>query len=274
MVLNHFAGKALPLLRRLVQDHRRRHPRIQRLHPIPHGNRNPRTQVRHSIPRRPTHGRRMRTSGHNLNPSHAQLRQQHRNRHTAQHGKPQPRSRRRAQRLRRPRVRTPASRHHSGRAKSLRRPHNRPNISRILHRRQHHHQRRVSAQRSISRSRPAHHIIERPRRLQEKRRHSLRRLGASHRGKQFVRSPHHPRTRNPRLTPTRRAQNPFQVRRLARFAHQQRLRLQSRTQRVLHQLRPFHTNPIALRRPRPAQSRAKYLQPLILAARNRLFTQV
>src|SRR5271155_2920622 len=291
-------GKAFPLPRRLAQNHRSRHPSVQRLHPSAHRNRNPRirdildlprqpsslipnkyrhrlAQIRHSIIRAASIRRsRVRTSRHNLNPRHSQLRQEHRNRHPAQDRNPQTRSRRRPQSLRRPRISTPPSSHHPSSPKRFSRPHNRPNIPRILHPSHHHHQSRIAAQSPINRSQPAHHIIKRPRTLREKRRHSLRRLRPSHRRKQFIRSPQHPRTRNPRDTLPSRAQNPRQLRRLPGFAHQKRLRLQSRPQRVLHQFRPLHSNRFARSRPRPAQGPAKYLQPLILAAGNQLLTQV
>ncbi len=89
--------------------------------------------------------------------------------------------------------------------------------------------------------------------LREKRRHSLRRLRPRHRRKQFISSPHHPRTRNPGLTLSSRAQNPLQFRRFPGFAHQKRLGTQPRTQRILHQFRPLDAYRLALK---PAPSRA------------------
>ncbi len=217
----------------------------------------------------------MRTSGHNLNLSHSQLRQQHRNRHPAQNREPQTRSRRRPQSLRRPRISAPARRHHPSRPKRLRRPHNRPHIPRILHRSHHHHQRRIPAQ-------TRHQLAAAPRNTSSNCHAGCRNSAATPCGVSV------PATDANNLSVVRITRErgipatlSLAARKIRSSSDASPASLtssasasQSRPQRILHQLRPLHANRLALRRPRPAQSRAKYLQPLILAAGNQLFTQV
>ena len=197
--------------------------------------------------------RRMRTRGHNLNPSHAQLRKQHRNRHPAQNREAQRRSRRRAQRLRRPRISAPA-RSHQPLSRQKPPPNaNRPHIPRILHRSHHHHQRRIAAQ--------TLHPPQPPRAT-----HRQIAIPAAEKAPPLpAASPSPPPTRTIYRSSAARATagSPLRSRSpLAKSVPAPRSPAsltssasasQPRPQRVLHQLRPFHANRL---RPQPAPSRA------------------
>jgi hypothetical protein len=260
-----------PLPRSLIQQQRPRHRRIQTLNWSRAGNRHSRIAHLHPLCRQsvaliPNHHRTARHKTHTLRCNHASIIRSHRRNqlHAAlfqlcnrrcphahhRHTKNTPHTR--PQRLLVPRAHRPRSRKNSRSPKSLRGPHQRPKIARVLQSHRNQDQRR-----SLS---SPHHIVQLPHRRHHESRHPLRRLRLHHTSKHLLSQPQH-------LHPTR-----HDLRRLAPLTHEHGLQDPSTAQRLFQQMVALNRNQASTQSRMALKRRPKLFHTCIRSARNHVRT--